>query len=92
MSDRLPSHKQPYLLRTSSDSQTHKKRRGGGGGCGKGSPVSSPQKETTELMISTSALEASGLGKNDIALLNFSDLVVECVLTQSHETVGVSLH
>lgn len=58
-----------------------------GAGVVKDIPVSPPQTETTELTISTSALEAFGLGKNDITLLSFSNLIVEGILTQSPETM-----
>lgn len=52
------------------------KRGGWGQGGVKDTPVSPSQKETTELMVSTSALEASGLGRNGTTLLNFSNLIV----------------
>lgn len=66
------------------------KRGGWGQGGVRDMLVSPPQKETTELMISTNAIEASGLGKNHITLLNFSNSIVECILAQSHETMQLA--
>lgn len=56
-------------------------RGGWGWGGVKDNPVLPPQKETTELMISTNASEASVLGKKIISLcLSCSNSITECVL------------